>query len=159
MFLAQILWESNGLQAKEEVNPPKGAYCCPGDTASYHGRGYIQLSWSYNYRAASLGIFSDDLLLQAPELVSEDELIAWKVSFWYWKENVHKVVSAGEGFGATTRCINGALECGKAWKRGGPAEKRFALYCKVLKAMDMDPRSADPSGCKCKGERCKCLCQ
>ena len=30
--------------------------------------GYIQLSWDYNYKAASLDLFNDDRLLKNPDI-------------------------------------------------------------------------------------------
>lgn len=55
----------------------------------YWGRGYIQLTWSYNYKAASLDLFNDDRLYTDPDQVATDDNIAWEVSFWFWKKNVH----------------------------------------------------------------------
>ncbi|KAJ2361702.1 hypothetical protein IW150_007177, partial [Coemansia sp. RSA 2607] len=57
MFLANILWESDGLQAKEEYacqDMPDWCaqqYVTPEDVKgqTYWGRGYIQLTWEYNY--------------------------------------------------------------------------------------------------------------
>ncbi|KAJ2336974.1 hypothetical protein GGI00_000524, partial [Coemansia sp. RSA 2681] len=74
MFLANILWESDGLRAKEEYDcktlPDWCAqnYKTPEDVAgqTYWGRGYIQLSWHYNYLDASKGLFGDDRLAKDP---------------------------------------------------------------------------------------------
>jgi len=59
MFLTQVIWESGGLRHKAELrcqqtNCPH-EYRLPGDPRGkyYYGRGYLQLSWSYNYRKAS----------------------------------------------------------------------------------------------------------
>src|SRR5207248_1240827 len=60
LFLATIVWESVGLQFKAEwectknpnnINCPS-AYRYGGepDGKYFYGRGYIQLSWIYNYR-------------------------------------------------------------------------------------------------------------
>ena len=62
MFLAQILWESGGLRYKRELICIKTG--CPGvydhsvgvPGKNYYGRGYIQLTHSYNYKAASLDL-------------------------------------------------------------------------------------------------------
>lgn len=52
MFLAEIMWESDGLRAKREYNCLSTG--CPGlygtsiyPNQSYYGRGYIQLVWSF----------------------------------------------------------------------------------------------------------------
>ena len=116
MFLAQIIWESSGLQFVEEIACKNNE--CPDSYKSwddypgyynltehilklhvfiilfylnlfkgvrYYGRGYIQLSWSYNYKAASLALFNDLRLYTNPNLVSENDENSWGVSFWYWK--------------------------------------------------------------------------
>ena len=95
MFLAQIIWESAGLQYVEEIACKNNG--CPGNYqywddypgARYFGRGYIQLSWSYNYKAASLALYKDLRLYINPNLVAESDEISWAVSFWFWKVNVH----------------------------------------------------------------------
>ncbi|PWA00685.1 hypothetical protein BB558_003261 [Smittium angustum] len=137
MFLSQTLWESDGLRAKEEylcktTNCHK-LYRLSSDVgnSSYHGRGYIQLTWSYNYEAASFALFGDDRLLKNPDLVSKNEKISWDVSFWYWGSWVRTNSDVLKGkFGASTKMINGALECNGADKT--KAKKRFEIYKKVL---------------------------
>ena len=152
MFLAQIMWESGGLQYIEEINCISNG--CPGNYrtsddfpgAHYYGRGYIQLSWVYNYKAASIALFNDLRLYTNPELVSQNDDIAWVVSFWYWKENVHSKPGIADGlFGVSTNAINGQLEC-----NGGPyqykAMRRFDLYKNVLRAFQITDLPIE-SGC------------
>ena len=78
MFLAQIMHESGGLKFKEEIRCMHNG--CPGEYETgegvpgkrYFGRGYIQLTWSYNYKAASEALFGDpNKLLRHPELVAK----------------------------------------------------------------------------------------
>ncbi|KAJ1952764.1 hypothetical protein GGI12_006164, partial [Dipsacomyces acuminosporus] len=71
--------------------------------------------------------------------------IAWDVSFWFWKQNVHSDpgVLAGK-FGASVNKINGALEC-----RGGHADKarkRFAKYKAILPVFAPGEKAIE-SGC------------
>ncbi|KAJ1741962.1 hypothetical protein LPJ78_003958 [Coemansia sp. RSA 989] len=139
MFLANILWESDGLQAKQEYAcKDKPDWCAqnyktpedePGKT--YWGRGYIQLTWEYNYAAASKALYGDDRLVKNPGEVSSDEDTAWAVSFWFWKANVatDPAVKKGE-FGASINKINGALECKGAAQ--DKAKKRYEMYKAVL---------------------------
>ncbi|KAJ2049920.1 hypothetical protein GGH13_008848 [Coemansia sp. S155-1] len=139
MFLANILWESDGLRAKEEYDCQKLPDWCaqnyktpedvPGKT--YWGRGYIQLTWHYNYIDASKALFGDDRLVKDPAQVAEDEDTAWMVAFWFWKDRVRSDpgVQAGN-FGASINKINGGLECrGSAQDK---AKKRYAMYKAVL---------------------------
>ncbi|KAJ2720428.1 hypothetical protein GGI07_004615 [Coemansia sp. Benny D115] len=139
MFLANIIWESDGLQAKEEYacqDMPDWCaqnYKTPEDVQgqTYWGRGYIQLTWHYNYIDASEGLFGDDRLTKDPSQVSKNEDIAWEVSFWFWKDRVRTDPGVQEGnFGASINKINGGLEC-----RGGAqdkAKKRYEMYKVIL---------------------------
>ena len=151
MFLAQLLQESAGLTLKVEQRCASTG--CPGEYASggdppnnhYYGRGYIQLSWSYNYKDASAGIFGDaNKLLQSPDLVATDEDLSWGVSFWFWRAKVHPNAGVQSGqFGSSTMIINGGLECG-ANASTSAAQKRFQFYSKVLPAFNIQeqPNSA-----------------
>src|ERR1700733_5264340 len=110
MFVAHLLQESGGLTIKVEGRCKKNA--CKGDYEKsydypgkrYFGRGYLQLTWSYNYKAASTALFGDaDILYKNPEIVASDETIAWDAAFWFWRAKVHRYrrVQRGE-FGLST---------------------------------------------------------
>ncbi len=95
---------------------------------SYHGRGPLQLTYAYNY-----GLAGEDLhlpLLQQPELVSTDGIIAFKTAIWFWmreqkpKPSCHNVICGNwqpteedarqnrkPGFGMVINIINGGVEC------------------------------------------------
>lgn len=89
MALAQFLHESDGLQAKREYACMQtgcpGSYATPACDAPgqyYFGRGYIQLSWCYNYRPASMALFGDDRLVRDPDMVAREEQVSWDTAFW-----------------------------------------------------------------------------
>uniref|UniRef100_A0ACD6AEL6 Uncharacterized protein n=1 Tax=Avena sativa TaxID=4498 RepID=A0ACD6AEL6_AVESA len=125
-FLAQTSHETTGGWA----TAPDGPYswpCTPGK--KYYGRGPIQLSHNYNYGPAGLAIGVD--LLENPDLVASDPIVAFKTALWFWmtpqapKPSIHAVstgqwspsaadAAAGRmpGFGVITNIINGGLECG-----------------------------------------------
>ncbi|KAJ6649032.1 Endochitinase, partial [Pseudolycoriella hygida] len=136
MALSQFIHESAGLTAKREFkcisNGCPGEYETPGCDAPgqhYYGRGYIQLSWCANYRAASQDLLGNNNLVTNPNSVATDENLAWDTAFWFWKVNVHTKDGVSSGhFGATTKGINGGLECGN-----GPnvaiARTRFLKLC------------------------------
>jgi chitinase len=122
-FLANIDHETGGMIYTEELNTAVwGTYCdrsqsygCPAGQTAYHGRGPIQLSWNFNYKAAgdALGVN----LLSNPDLVKTDSAIAWKTGIWYWMTGTgsagmtsHSAMTNGSGFGTTIRAING-IEC------------------------------------------------
>ncbi|MFI5619809.1 glycoside hydrolase family 19 protein [Streptomyces sp. NPDC051567] len=130
-FLANVSHETAGLYYIVEQNKNNYPhYCdatqpygCPAGQAAYYGRGPIQLSWNFNYKAAgdALGIN----LLANPYLVETDPAIAMKTALWYWNTQngpgtmtPHAAMVNGAGFGETIRSINGALEC----NGGNPAQ-------------------------------------
>ena len=59
-FLANVDHESGGLRYVKEINTANYShYCdrsqpygCPAGQSAYYGKGPIQLSWNYNYKAA-----------------------------------------------------------------------------------------------------------
>jgi predicted chitinase/chitodextrinase len=124
-FLANVNHETGGLVHIVEQNTANYPhYCdtsqpygCPAGNAAYYGRGPIQLSWNFNYKAAgdALGIN----LLGDPYQVERNASIAWKTGLWYWNTQSgpgtmtpHNAMVNGNGFGETIRSINGSLECG-----------------------------------------------
>ncbi len=127
-FLANVNHETVGLQYIDEVNTAVwGTYCsnpgnwqtvCPAGVTQYHGRGPMQLSWDFNYKAAGAAIGAD--LLHNPNLVGTDSSIAWQTGTWYWMTGTgaagmtsHQAMTGGSGFGTTIRAIN-SIECGGA---------------------------------------------
>lgn len=145
MFLAQIYHESGGLHYTRECacvddNCPL-SYRYPqydfSNTTYYYGRGFMQLSWSYNYRSASLELFNDERLVEYPDQVSEPPL-NWLTALWYWKANVQWIPQVQRGmFGYSTRAIN-PMEC-EAMEKSDPMypvfhDKSFAKKMKDLVA-------------------------
>ncbi|WP_323748946.1 glycoside hydrolase family 19 protein [Streptomyces sp. PR69] len=123
-FLANVSHETGGLVHIVEQNTANYPhYCdwgrpygCPAGQAAYYGRGPIQLSWNFNYKAAgdALGLN----LLNNPWLVERDAAVAWKTALWYWNTQTgpgtmtaHHAIVNDHGFGETIRAINGSLEC------------------------------------------------
>ena len=145
MFLAHVMHESGGLHKVEErcMNSHYlGTTLSPGDKPDkhYYGRGYIQLTWSYNYRAASEALFGDSKVLFSPRI-----LVAWHwmktrpgmlPAFWYRRENVHtdKGILNGQFGSSTGRNVGGA-----AWsagvEHGWLAKKCCSLHASVLRGL------------------------
>ena len=82
-FLANVSHETGGLVYVVEQNTANYPhYCdtsqpygCPAGTAAYYGRGPIQLSWNFNYKAAGDALGID--LLHNPYLVEQKAAVAW----------------------------------------------------------------------------------
>ncbi|MFE2102594.1 glycoside hydrolase family 19 protein [Streptomyces sp. NPDC059468] len=123
-FLANVSHETGGLVYVVEQNTANYPhYCdwsqpygCPAGQAAYYGRGPIQLSWNFNYKAAGDALGID--LLNNPNLVQTDASVAWKTGLWYWNTQTgpgtmtpHNAMVNSAGFGQTIRSINGSLEC------------------------------------------------
>lgn len=141
-FLANVTHETGDLVYVEEIN--KGDYC---STASwvcrcepgkrYFGRGPIQISWNYNYCAASQSIFGDpEVLRKNPELVAQEPWLAWATAMWFWMTQTgagtmtaHNAMVNQAGFGETIRTINGSLECnGGNWNT---VQTRIGYYQEI----------------------------
>jgi predicted chitinase len=141
-FLANVSHETGGLVYVVEQNTANyphycdtsQSYGCPAGTAAYYGRGPIQLSWNFNYKAAgdSLGID----LLNNPYLVEQDAAVAWKTGLWYWNTQTgpgtmtpHDAMVNQRGFGETIRSLNGSIEC----NGGNPAQvqSRIDKYTQI----------------------------
>ncbi|MFB7915299.1 glycoside hydrolase family 19 protein [Streptomyces sp. NPDC056061] len=145
-FLANVSHETGGLVYVVEQNTSNYPhYCdssqpygCPAGQAAYYGRGPIQLSWNFNYKAAGDALGID--LLGNPYLVEQDASVAWKTGLWYWNTQngpgtmtAHAAMVNGAGFGETIRSINGSLEC----NGGNPAQvqsriDRYKSFTQIL---------------------------
>ncbi|MCF3118711.1 chitinase [Streptomyces arenae] len=145
-FLANVSHETGGLKYVVEQNQSNYPhYCdktqpygCPAGQAAYYGRGPIQLSWNFNYKAAGDALGID--LLNNPYLVEQNPAIAWQTGLWYWNTQKgpgtmtpHNAMVNGAGFGETIRAINGTLEC----NGGNPAQvqsriDRYKSFTQIL---------------------------
>ncbi|WP_430785331.1 glycoside hydrolase family 19 protein [Actinoplanes sp. G11-F43] len=145
-FLANVNHETGGLVHIVEQNTANYPhYCdwnqpfgCPAGQAAYYGRGPIQLSWNYNYKAAgdALGIN----LLNDPWQVQNNAATAWKTGLWFWMTSTgagsmtgHNAMVNGAGFGQTIRTINGTLECNGA--NPGQVQSRVDAYLRFTQIL------------------------
>lgn len=149
-FLANVSHETGGLVYIVEQNTANYPhYCdatqpygCPAGQAAYYGRGPIQLSWNFNYKAAgdALGIN----LLANPYLVEQDPAVAMKTALWYWNTQngpgtmtAHAAMVNGAGFGETIRSINGSLECNGG--NPGQVQSRVNSYQNFTQLLGVTP--------------------
>ncbi|TMW57798.1 hypothetical protein Poli38472_014401 [Pythium oligandrum] len=150
-FLAQTAHESDNFKAAEEYNHasyPVSQYCNPSQVKCasgkrYHGRGPIQLSWNYNYKAAGNALGVD--LFNKPELVAKDKTITWQTALWYWMTPqkagriIHNVVTKDDGFAQSTDIINGGLECGPSAPNKGNEQQRIKYYKALCSKLGVTP--------------------
>ncbi|MGK5679751.1 glycoside hydrolase family 19 protein [Actinoplanes sp. URMC 104] len=137
-FLANVGHETGGLVYIDEINQANWPhYCdysqpygCPAGQSAYHGRGPIQLSWNFNYKAAGDALGVD--LLNNPNLVATNSSISWQTGLWYWMTGTgaagttsHNAMVNGQGFGTTIRAIN-SIECNGG--NPGQVSSRVASY-------------------------------
>ncbi|MEU1289278.1 chitinase [Kitasatospora sp. NPDC005856] len=123
-FLANVSHETGGLRYVVEQNTANYPhYCdtsqpygCPAGRSAYYGRGPLQLSWNFNYKAAGDALHID--LLHDPYQVEKNPATSWKTALWFWntqngagRMTPHDAIVNNKGFGETIRSINGALEC------------------------------------------------
>ncbi|MFI6087937.1 chitinase [Streptomyces sp. NPDC051218] len=149
-FLANVSHETGGLVHVVEQNTANYPhYCdssqpygCPAGNDKYYGRGPIQLSWNFNYKAAGDALNID--LLNNPDLVQNDSAVAWKTGLWYWNTQngpgtmtPHNAMVNSAGFGETIRSINGTLECNGA--NPGQVQSRIDNYTKFTGILGVTP--------------------
>jgi predicted chitinase len=149
-FLANVNHETGGLVYIKEINEANYPhYCdwgqpygCPAGQAAYYGRGPIQLSWNFNYKAAGDALGID--LLNNPWQVEQNASVAWKTGLWYWNTQTgpgtmtpHNAMVNGAGFGETIRSINGSLECNGG--NPGQVQSRVDAYQRFTQLLGVSP--------------------
>jgi len=178
-FFAQIAHETrhgengkynDGLMFTHELNTAL-TYTADNDDypavkgKKYYGRGPMELSYNGNYGYASTCIFGDkDVLLNNPDLVQNDPVVAFKTAIYFWmtpqlpKPSAHDVMTgiwqpgaadkaAGRtpGFGMTINIVNGLIECDKGDNLSSMND-RIGYYQHFLKLMG----ASDPNcACSC----------
>jgi predicted chitinase len=149
-FLANVNHETGGLVHVVEQNTANYPhYCdwsrpygCPAGQAAYYGRGPIQLSWNFNYKAAGDALGID--LLNNPWRVQNESAVAWKTGLWYWNTQSgpgtmtpHNAMVNQAGFGQTIRSINGSLECDG--KNPAQVQSRVDAYNRFTSILGVSP--------------------
>jgi len=160
---------TDGLMLRHEANTSLEYYgesdeYPPVKGKRYYGRGPMQLSYNGNYGKASDCIFGNKkVLLDDPDKLEHDAVVAFKVAIWFWmmpethKPSAHDVMigkwqpnaidkakGRTPGFGMTINIINGAVECNKGSNEG--MEDRIGFYQHFLAKMGVnDPECA----CSC----------
>lgn len=115
MWLAQIAHESAALRLVTEIadgtqyegradlgNTQRG------DGRRFRGRGLIQITGRANYAACSRALAGADmLLLEHPQLLADDPLLACRSAGWFWRSRrLNRYADVGDITGCT-KVING----------------------------------------------------
>ncbi len=96
-FLSQVGHESLGFKFTREIWGPTATQrryegrrdlgnTEQGDGKKFMGRGLIQVTGRANYKACSLALYGDEVLLRSPEIL-ETPKAAVDSAFWYWDKN------------------------------------------------------------------------
>jgi len=112
LLVGNLAHESGAFQYTEEIRCA-GVTQVTGDCpyGLYHGRGYIQISWLYNYQAAA-NYLNNQNIVNNPDVVKNDPTVNWQTVQWFWTANVQPMLrKRGYTLGASVRAINGGLEC------------------------------------------------
>jgi predicted chitinase len=149
-FLANVSHETGGLVYVVEQNTANypascdvsRPYGCPAGQSAYYGRGPLQVSWNFNYKAAGDALGLD--LLNDPWLVENNASVAWQTGLWYWNSQSgpgsmtpHDAMVDGAGFGQTIRSINGSLECDG--KNPAQMQSRIDAYQRFTQILGVTP--------------------
>ncbi|KAF2321973.1 hypothetical protein GH714_005015 [Hevea brasiliensis] len=139
-FFAHTTHETGYFCYIEEIDGASKDYCDETNTQypcvagkNYFGRGPLQLTWNYNYGPAGQSNNFDGL--NAPETVANDPVVSFKTALWFWMNNVRPVVT--QGFGATIRAINGAIECNGG--NSGAVQVRIGYYTDYCNQFSVSP--------------------
>jgi predicted chitinase len=130
----------------------------------YYGRGPVQLSYNGNYGYAGDCILGDDkILLNNPDLIETDPVLAFKTAIYFWmmpqthKPSAHDVMvgvwqpkasdtakGRAPGFGMTINIINGEVECNKG-ENNYSMKDRMKFYQHFLGKLG----AQDTTNCSC----------
>lgn len=150
-FLANVGVETDYLKTLEEYGDkaywmyldrhPDGG---PGEWR-YHGRGYLQVTWSSNYRALGQGLGVD--LIANPDLLVTNKSIAAKGAVWYWASRKLGPYADRGDFKNVASIIN----CGSPGHTADHYSDRLRLYNNALRVLP-DGWTLDGNGGKVVGK-------
>ena len=146
MFLANIIQETAALKTLAEYDSLDGTYLRSKPYYPYYGRGYIQLTWRDNYRAAGKALGVD--LVSDPSLLEEDKDLAARAAVWYWNSRGCSDYADRGDFGAVCELINrGAADGGpvNGWNARNYYHERAKRFVKAEPAPVADEKAESDS--------------
>jgi len=105
-FLSQAVIETDFFRTFKEYGAGAGKPYAP-----YYGRGMHQLTWRDTYAACSRALFSDDRLVQDPDLILNDIEINIAATAWFWRDYkpFNRLADAGDIDGIIYRLYGGKI--------------------------------------------------
>ena len=105
-FLSQAVIETDFFRTFKEYGAGAGKSYAP-----YYGRGMHQLTWRDTYAACSRALFSDDRLVQDPDLILKDVEINIAATAWFWRDYkpFNQLADAGDIDGIIYRLYGGKI--------------------------------------------------
>jgi len=105
-FLSQAVIETDFFRTFKEYGAGAGKSYAP-----YYGRGMHQLTWRDTYAACSKALFSDDRLVQDPDLILKDIEINIAATAWFWRDYkpFNRLADAGDIDGIIYRLYGGKI--------------------------------------------------
>lgn len=112
---------------------------------SYYGRGYIQLTWIFNYYRASYDLFGNDILVKEPQRVATDLQLAWQTTFWFWGKEVHdsikhletELADAAKPIDIDKKYFEITIKEINSIDKEEPSESRRKIYANVKAAFNL----------------------
>jgi predicted chitinase len=108
----------------------------------YYGRGWFQLSYPCNYNGAGKSIGLD--LLNNPDLVSQQQDVAVKTAIWFYQANNMAGPAQQGDFAATTRIINGKVEC-NGGSGAANQQTRVQTYLRIRQCFGLGNPTINPT--------------
>lgn len=124
--MAPLVGKTNAsaVDIANTVYATSGGNSLPGDGWKYRGRGYIQLTGRANYSDFGQAYGYD--VVQNPDLISSNDLIAAQAAIWFWKTRV-RARGKDTDMHQVTLAVNGA----KSKKSG----ERIAMLPQMMQAI------------------------
>jgi len=105
----------------------------------YYGRGWFQLTYPCNYYYAGAALAVN--LLHNPDLVANDPNLSVTTALWFYTANNMNTPAQQGNFAATTKIINGALECNHGSEYNNQVT-RVQTYIRIAKCFGFVPNNA-----------------
>ena len=137
-FLTTVTWESEDFRYTRELWGPDAAQLGyegrkdlgntqPGDGFKFRGGGLIEITGRYNFQQMSRALFSDDRLLDNPDLLTDPTTAARSAACFWFRRGCNEVADIPD-FVRVTRLVNGGTN---------GLTQRTAILTSVMRSMGL----------------------